>query len=114
MNFRDVLGGVLVGSFITVLGALLWKDIPKQNEQLIVYMLGQLSGFVSAVVALHYVQKAGENELEQTRAENTGEAFKAIKAAAQSLPPGGGLNSGDRPAGTEEDPVHTTEESNRE
>lgn len=85
-RFRDVLGGVLVAAFIAVIAGLFWRVIPKDNEQLIVYMLGQLSGFVSAVVALHYVTKAGEKEQEAMRTQNTGKALDAIKAAAESTP----------------------------
>lgn len=84
MNFRDVLGALLVGAFIIIIGGLFWQAIPKDNEQLLTYMIGQLSGFVSAVVALHYVTKAGEKELEQQRAENTGKALDAIKTAQES------------------------------
>lgn len=110
VSFRDVLGAVLVAAFIGVLGMLLWKVIPKENEQLIVYMLGQLSGFVAGVVAYHYVRPAGEKELEQTRTENTGKALDAIKAAQEAAPVG--LNTAERPTGTEEDPVHVEDTTN--
>jgi hypothetical protein len=115
MNFRDVLGAVLVGAFIAVLGTLFFVPIPTTNEQLIVYMLGQLSGFVAGVVALHYVTKAGDKELDQARAENTGKAFEAIAAAAHTPPPSGEaprspLNEmPGSPAGTPDDPVAVQE-----
>jgi hypothetical protein len=86
-NMRDAIGIALIASFIGAIGVLFWKAIPPTNEQLIVYMLGQLSGFVAAVVALHYVMKAGEKELEQQRAANTGKAFDAVAAAAAAVPP---------------------------
>ena len=92
---RDVLGAVLVAAFIAVIGGLFWRVIPKENEQLIVYMLGQLSGFVSAVVALHYVTKAGEREQEAARTANTGKALDAITAAQNSPGPGEGPRPGD-------------------
>lgn len=119
LNFRDALGAFLVVAFIAVICLLLWRDIPKSNEQLIVYMLGQLSGFVAGVVAYHYVTKAGEKELEATRADNTGKAFEAIAAAAAAAPPTEPppgseppLNGVDdqRPTGAPGDPVHTVEE----
>lgn len=117
MNFRDVLGAVLVGAFIGVLGLLFYKAIPQQNEQLIVYMLGQLSGFVAGVVALHYVQKAGDREAEKLRAENTGKAFDALAAATHApIPDPSGeaprspLNDAPGgPAGTPDDPVAVQE-----
>lgn len=89
-NFRDTLGAVLVAAFVSVIFALFWWAIPKSNEQLFVYMLGQLSGFVSAVVALHYVQKAGDAELDKARTENTGKALDAIAAAATGAPANNG------------------------
>lgn len=88
MNLRDAIGIALILTFVGALGILFWKAIPRENEQLIVYMLGQLSGFVSGIVAYHYVTKAGEKELEQQRAANTEKAFEAIKAAQESAPPG--------------------------
>lgn len=87
MNVRDFIGGALVGAFILAIPILLWKSIPTSNEQLIAYMLGQLSGFVAAIVASHYVSKAGERELEQQRVENTGKALDAIKDAQAATPP---------------------------
>ncbi len=81
-NIRDLIGLVLIGSFIGAMGAMFVIAIPASNKDLLTYMLGQLSGFVAAVVALHYVSKAGEKELDQTRAENTKAAFEAIKASA--------------------------------
>ncbi|WP_285020216.1 hypothetical protein [Novosphingobium sp. fls2-241-R2A-195] len=83
LSLRDYIGVGLVFAFISVLVALLFKNIPQANEQLIVYMLGQLSGFVSTVVAFHYVL----NKSSETATENTGKAFDALKAAAESTPP---------------------------
>lgn len=107
LNIRDAIGVVLIGAFIGVLGILFWKSIPPSNEQLIVYMLGQLSGFVSAVVALHYVTKAGEKELDAKRAENTGDALAAVREAISATP---ASELADRPTGAPGDPVHTVEE----
>jgi hypothetical protein len=86
VNLRDAIGTALIGAFIGAMGILFWKAIPPSNEQLIVYMLGQLSGFVAGVVSFHYVTKSGEKELEQQRTENTGKALDAIKAAAETVP----------------------------
>lgn len=104
LNFRDALGAFLVAAFIAIIGLLLWRDIPKSNEQLIVYMLGQLSGFVAGVVAYHYVTKAGEKELEKARADNTGKAFEAIAtaAAAAAAPP---PQPAEPPPSDEESPI---------
>jgi Na+/serine symporter len=109
-NIRDVIGLLLIVCFMAATGWLLNEAIPRENEQLVAYMLGQLSGFVAGVVAYHYVSKAGEKELDQLRTENTGKALDALAVAAGAAPPNGALNTDDRPAGTHDDPVHTTEE----
>lgn len=81
---RDAIGLFLILAFIGAMVALLWKAIPKENEQLLSYMLGQLSGFVAGVVGFWYISKSGEKELEAKRTENTNEALKAIRAAQSS------------------------------
>lgn len=83
MNLRDTLGIGLVIAFVGALFVLFWKAIPTENEQLIVYMLGQLSGFVAGVVSYHYVM----NKVNEKATENTAKAFDAITAAANSTPP---------------------------
>lgn len=80
MNLRDFLGVGLVSGFMVALFVLFWKAIPTENEQLIVYMLGQLSGFVAGVVSYHYVM----SKTSEKATENTGKAFDAITAAANA------------------------------
>lgn len=106
-SLKDAIGIALIGAFIAVLFMLFWKEIPTKNEQLIVYMLGQLSGFVAGVVSSHYVHKAGEGRLEQQRqetakaqAEATRATAEAVVAAAAGSPPGS--NGGDLAPGTGE------------
>lgn len=78
----NVIGLSLISSFVGALFALFWFPIPPGNEQVVTYMIGQLSGFAGGVVAYHYTMSAGAKELEAQRADNTGKAFEAIKAAA--------------------------------
>lgn len=84
MKLRDGIGIALVGGFLGSLGVLFFKAIPTSNEQLIVYMLGQLSGFAGGIVAYHYTMTAGSQELEQKKTENTAKAFEAITATAKA------------------------------
>ena len=53
-----ILAGILISAFIGAIIMLSWREIPKTNEQLLTYMLGQLSGFVSAAVAMYFVRRA--------------------------------------------------------
>jgi hypothetical protein len=79
-RLRDAIGVVLIAGFLLAIGVLVWQAIPQGNEQLVTYMLGQLSGFAAAVVAFHY----SSNVNAQRGSENTGKAFEAITAAANA------------------------------
>jgi hypothetical protein len=54
MSARTALMFVIIAAFELALAALFRWEIPKANEQLLTYMLGQLSGFASAVVAFQF------------------------------------------------------------
>lgn len=49
---------VLTSAFIGAIVMLSWREIPKTNEQLLTYMLGQLSGFVAAAVGVYFARRA--------------------------------------------------------
>ncbi len=70
----------MIGGFVSALFVLFWIPVPPANEQVITYMIGQLSGFTGGVVAYHYAT----NRQSEKAADNTGEAFKAITATAQA------------------------------
>lgn len=52
--FRNCLGAFIATSFIGALAALFLLPVPIPNKDLIVFMLGQLSGFVGAVLAFNF------------------------------------------------------------
>ncbi len=90
MNLRDSIGVALIGGFLLALGVLFWKAIPEANADLIVYMLGQLSGFAGGIVAYHYT-------LSRQTERAADAAVEAGKVQAQ------------QPAGTPDDPVAVKE-----
>ena len=61
MKKTDVIAGMLAGfltlAFIGSIVMLSWREIPKSNEQLLTYMLGQLSGFVAAAVGVYFARR---------------------------------------------------------
>lgn len=61
MKKSDIIAGVLaatlVAAFIGAIVMLSWREIPKPNEQLLTYMLGQLSGFVAAAVGVYFARR---------------------------------------------------------
>jgi len=85
----NVIGCSLVSGFLGALAALFVIPIPPENKELIIYMLGQLSGFAGGIVAYHYTSKAGEAELDATRTQNTGKLADAVTAALAATPGNG-------------------------
>ena len=90
----NVIGCSLVFGFLGALFALFVIPIPRGNEQIVTYMIGQLSGFAGGIVAYHYTSKAGEKELDAKRAENTGDLVNLATKALDAAP---GANAGETP-----------------
>ena len=55
----NVMSGALIGTFVGALAALYFIPIPVDNKELIIFMLGQLSGFAGGVVSYHFGTSAG-------------------------------------------------------
>jgi hypothetical protein len=89
-TFRNVLGGWIIGSFTGALAALYLLPIPSDNKDLIVFMLGQLSGFVGAVIAFNY---------------------GTTKSSADKTAVIANLADGPSASGKPGDPVHVTEDT---
>lgn len=53
MNARALVATAVLVGFEAALATLFWREIPPANEQLLTYMLGQLSGFAAAAVAFY-------------------------------------------------------------
>lgn len=78
----NLIGIALIVAFIGTLIMLCYRAIPPSNEQLITYMLGQLSGMALGVCGYHYTMSAGQALADAHKTENTGKAFEAISAVA--------------------------------
>lgn len=111
-RFRNMLAFALIGAFIAVVPLFVYKTIPTENKEIIVYMVGQLSGMATTALGFYFVTKAGQEALDTKRAETTGKMAEAVVAAANASPPGAPapLNDPERPAGTPDDPVSITDE----
>ena len=95
LSLRDWIGVSLIFTFCSALGTLFFKAIPPTNEQIIIYMLGQLSGFVSSVVAFHYITSKSDED----KTSNTGKAFDVITASAKAagtVAPADAIQDGDQ------------------
>lgn len=90
LSFRDWLAVFLIFAFVGALFYLLRTAFPVQNEQLIVYMLGQLSGFTGTAVALYYtLSKHDEQRADQADklVDIARESNATTKAALEAVTP---------------------------
>lgn len=83
-GFRNLLAFLLIGAFIAVLPLLTFKTIPEANKEIIVYIIGQISGMATTCLGFYFVTKQHADALDLKRAETTNEAFKAVTATAQA------------------------------
>lgn len=103
-RMRNLLAFLLVGAFICVLPLFAFKAIPEQNKDVIVYMVGQLSGMALTALGFYFVNKVGQDALDATRAENTGKMATAVTAALKAGPVGDAAGkAADEVAGAAED-----------
>lgn len=66
---RGSLALALVLAFQVAMGALFWHPIPQSNEQLLTYMLGQLSGMVTTALAFYFATTQGSEQKTHMLAE---------------------------------------------
>lgn len=86
---RNRLAFFLVIAFVSSLPFLLFKVIPTENKEIIVYILGQLSGMATTALGFYFVNKVGQDAADAKRADNTGKALDAITTVAQNTGTGG-------------------------
>lgn len=86
---RNLLAFLLVAAFISVLPVLTFKAIPKENEQILTYMLGQLSGMATMALGFYFVNKAGQDAVDAAKTDNTGKladlATRALEAGTSDV-----------------------------
>jgi len=85
-RFRNLLAFALIGAFIAVIPLFVYKTIPEANKDIITYMVGQLSGMALTALGFYFVNKAGQDALDNKRADNTGKLADAVVAAAAATP----------------------------
>lgn len=83
-RIRALLAFLLIGSFISTLQLLMFKNIPAANKEIITYILGQISGMTTTALAFYYTKGVGQDDLDTRRTETTGRLADAITATAQA------------------------------
>lgn len=81
---RNRLASFLVGAFVGVIPFMLFKTIPTENKEIIVYMIGQLSGMATLALGFYFVNKVGQDAADAIKSENTGKLADAITATARA------------------------------
>lgn len=105
-RFKNLLAFLLVGAFIVTIPLFVFKTIPDANKDIITYMVGQLSGMALLALGFYFVNKAGQDALDNKRAETTGKMAEAITATANAS-----AAAPEAATGKPDDPVHTVEEA---
>lgn len=82
--FRNALAFFLISAFVGVIPLLFFVGIPKENEQIITYMAGQLSGMATTAIGFYFISKAGQDALDAQRSETTGKLADAMTATANA------------------------------
>lgn len=85
-RFRNFLAFFLISAFVSTLPLLVFKTIPESNKDIIVYIIGQISGMALTALGFYFVNKFGADAVDAKRTENTGAAFRAIEATANATP----------------------------
>lgn len=81
---RNLLAFLLVAAFVSCFPVLTFKAIPSENKDLITYMLGQLSGMATMALGFYFVNKAGQDTLDEKRADNTKAMAEAMTETAKT------------------------------
>lgn len=90
--FRNSLAFFLISAFVGVIPLLFFVVIPKENEQIITYMAGQLSGMALMALGFYFTNKAGQDALDAKRSETTGKLADAMTATANASGVGDGAS----------------------
>lgn len=85
--FRNWLAFFLISAFVGTLPVLAFVAMPEANKEVIVYIIGQLSGMATMVLGFYFTQKAGQEKLDAERTANTGKMADAITATAKASQP---------------------------
>lgn len=83
---RNGLAFFLVGAFVGMLPFMLYRTIPTENKEILVYMIGQLSGMATMALGFYFTNKIGQDALDAQRSDNTGKLAEAVTTALKVGP----------------------------
>lgn len=115
-RMRNLLAFMLIGAFISCIPMFVFKLIPEANNDIITYMVGQLSGMALTALGWYFVNKAGQDASDARKSDNTGKLADAMRAQADATVATAAAAAAAATTGPEVatgkpgDPVHTQEE----
>lgn len=83
-RMRNLLAFLLIGAFISVLPVLTFKAIPTDNKEIIVYMIGQLSGMATMALGFYFTNKVGQDQIDAKRIETNAKLVDAVVAGNET------------------------------
>lgn len=122
VDWKSFIGLAFLLGYYFMVYTFIYRMVPAPNVALVRDAMLVLGPAVGAIVQSLFRSDVRD----EIQANNTGEGFRAMRTQAEATvaavaapagppaaePPTDGLNDPERPAGTAEDPVHTTTERN--
>lgn len=79
---RNRIAIFLVGAFVGALVVFTFVGIPKDNKDIVTYMVGQLSGMATMALGFYFTNKIGQDAIDAKRSDTTGKLADAVVAVA--------------------------------
>jgi hypothetical protein len=83
-QMRNRIAIFLIGAFVGALIALTFKEMPEKNKDILIYMVGQLSGMAGTVLTFYFTNKVGQDAIDAKRIETTGKLVDAVVAGNET------------------------------
>lgn len=93
-SFRDILAILVLGSFIMMVPMLLWKTPGDAVKEIIVYMVGQISGVATTIIAYYFGKSMGEDKRQVESQVLAEKQVDALHTANNNLAAVVGANTG--------------------
>lgn len=95
---RNRIAFFLVGAFVGAIGVFSFVGMPKDNKDILTYMVGQLSGMATMALGFYFTKGAGQDAADAEKTANTGKLAEAITATAKVAVPDAAAKAADEVA----------------
>lgn len=81
---RNRIAIFLVGAFVGALVVFTFVGIPKDNKDIVTYMVGQLSGMATMALGFYFTNKIGQDAIDAKRTDTNGKLAEAVITAVNA------------------------------